>query len=227
MSQLSERLVQVRETITNECLRLSRSEPVLIVITKNHPVDLATSLYELGERNFGENRVQEALPKFLEFNEVADRTDVDWHLVGQLQTNKVKQALQFTNTIHSLDRESLFQELVKRHQDEQPPIDVFIQVNLTDDEQRGGVKPTDVRDFANQIAESSKVKLLGLMAVASLENEPERDFETVADLSQLLQKEHPDSNNLSIGMSGDFLAALQFGATHLRIGTAITGNRQI
>lgn len=227
MSQLSERLVQVRESITSECSRLQRGEPTLIVITKNHPLAVAEELFALGERNFGENRVQEALPKFLEFSEQSGRADAKWHLVGQLQSNKVKQALQFTNTIHSLDRESLFHEIVKRSEGRDSPVEVFIQVNLTDDEQRGGVSLGETLGFADLIVQAPEVTLLGLMAVASLENEPKRDYEKVAKLSQSLQKTHPSANGLSIGMSGDYLAALEFGATHLRIGTAITGNRAI
>jgi uncharacterized pyridoxal phosphate-containing UPF0001 family protein len=138
----------------------------------------------------------------------------------------VKQALGFATTIHSLDRESLLQELVKRTDERERPLGVFIQVNLTNDIIRGGIKPEAVLAFANQVAGAKGLKLLGLMAVASLEAAPAAEFERMSLLSKSLVHEHPSATDLSIGMSNDFVEALQFGATHLRIGTAITGNRQ-
>lgn len=226
MDSLAERLAQTRASISDECVRLGRIEPTLIVVTKNHSVDLAKNLFELGERDFGENRVQEAAPKAEAFEELQLEDPPRWHLIGQLQTNKVKQALGFATTIHSLDRDSLLQELVKRTDDRQTPLGVFIQVNLTKDENRGGIQPEAVPAFANKVANAKTLNLLGLMAVASVDIEPTREFERVASLSQYLVGEHPTATELSIGMSNDYLEALQFGATHLRIGTAITGNRQ-
>jgi pyridoxal phosphate enzyme (YggS family) len=151
----------------------------------------------------------------------------NWHLIGQLQTNKVKQALEFATSLHSLDRQSLLDELIKRTSERDHPLEVFLQVNLTEDPNRGGVEPADLFDFAAQVANVKTLKLEGLMAVASLSGDPEPDFETVASLSQKLVSDHPSANKLSIGMSGDYLLALGYGATHLRIGTAITGNRSI
>lgn len=226
MESLAERLAQTRSIISEECARLRRSEPTLIVVTKNHSVDLAKALFDLGERDFGENRVQEAAPKAEAFDALGLEDPPRWHLIGQLQTNKVKQALEFANTIQSLDRESLLQELVKRTSTRQTTLGVFIQVNLSEDENRGGIKPEEVLAFASKVAEIQTLNLLGLMAVASLDVAPEREFERMALLSQSLLLEHPAATELSIGMSNDFALALQFGATHLRIGTAITGNRQ-
>jgi len=227
MPGLAERLAQVKQEITAECSRLARPEPMLIVVTKNHPVELAEQLAQLGERNFGENRVQEAASKAADFNANSPATEPHWHLIGQLQTNKVKQALEFASSIHSLDRDSLLDELVKRTSTRETPLDVFIQVNLTDDEGRGGVQTGSVLEFADRVSSVSTLKLKGLMAVASLDQEPSADFETIANLSEKLISNHPQASARSIGMSGDYLTALSFGATHLRIGTAITGNRQL
>ena len=226
MTGLAERLAQIRLAISDECLRLQRVEPTLIIVTKNHSVTLAEQLYELGERDFGENRVQEAFGKASQFSLDEKRDDVRWHLIGQLQTNKVKQALTFANSIHSLDRLALLEELVKRTVDRSDPLEVFIQVNLTDDPQRGGVQANELLSFADLVAQAPKLNLSGLMAVAGLDTDPKKDFELVAKLSESLISEHETATKLSIGMSGDYLDALQFGATHLRIGTAITGNRQ-
>ncbi len=222
MLTLAERLTATRAAIQAECLRLQRSEPTLIVVTKNHPVSLAQDLYALGERDFGENRVQEAEPKA---DLLADHQNLSWHLIGQLQTNKVKQALNFASSIHSLDRESLLLELQKRTMDIPNALDVFIQVNLTDDPGRGGISETEVLQFAERVAATPTLRLRGLMAVAALDVPPVHDFEKVANLSGKLMKIFPAASDLSIGMSNDYLEALQFGATHLRIGTAITGNR--
>ena len=222
MSKLADSLASVRGQITAECNRLGRSEPLLIVVTKNHPAELARSLYDLGERNFGENRVQEGLPKSKELG----KPDLNWHLIGQLQTNKVRQALEFASSVHSLDRESLLSELAKRTAEREGSLEVFVQVNLTEDQGRGGIQPGEMQSFADRVVSVPTLKLAGLMAVASLEASPERDFETIAELSMELRKNHPNASGLSIGMSGDYIEALSFGATHLRIGTAITGNRQ-
>lgn len=226
MSSLAERLAQTRAAISEECLRLDRVEPTLIVVTKNHSVSLAEELYELGERDFGENRVQEAFGKATQFALDARHGDLRWHIIGQLQTNKVKQALSFANSIHSLDRLALLDELVKRTVDRIEPLDVFIQVNLTEDPQRGGVQEENLLSFADRVADAPNLHLSGLMAVAGLDTDPKVDFERVAKLSASIVSTHQTATNLSIGMSGDYLDALQFGATHLRIGTAITGNRQ-
>ena len=226
MSSLADRLATTKQQISDECQRLKRPEPTLIVVTKNHDVQLAKNLYDLGERNFGENRVQEGLPKSVELTELLPESNPIWHLIGQLQTNKVKQALEFASVIHSLDRQSLLTELVKRTADFEKPLEVFIQVNLTEDENRGGVSAVNLESFVEQVLRCHTLNLRGLMAVASLENEPARDFESVANLSQKVRALHPGADQLSIGMSDDFLTALGFGATHLRIGTAITGKRQ-
>lgn len=226
MTELADRLAKTRQLITDECLRLNRPEPTLIVVTKNHDLALAKELYDLGERDFGENRVQEGLPKSVLLKELVPQSAPTWHLIGQLQTNKVKQALEFATVIHSLDRESLLTELAKRTVENVKALDVFIQVNLTDDPNRGGVNPTDLESFTERVLRVGSLNLRGLMAVASLETEASRDFANVAELSQVVQRILPSANQLSIGMSNDFLQALQFGATHLRIGTAITGNRQ-
>lgn len=221
MDSLGQRLDQVHAQINSECKRLNRNNPTLIVVTKNHPVDLVKQLFELGETQFGENRVQEGISKATDLG-----LSATWHLIGQLQTNKVKQALEFATVFHSLDRENLILELGKRAASLAKRVQVFLQVNLTEDANRGGAPAGSLLQLAEEISKFENLELQGLMAVASLENEPERDFEKVAGLSQRLQSEYPEAKSLSIGMSGDYLQALAFGATHLRIGTAITGNRQ-
>jgi pyridoxal phosphate enzyme (YggS family) len=233
VSNLAERLGAVQASIADACASAKRdpSEVTLIVVTKNHPVKLAIDLVDLGCSQFGENRDQEAAPKALEL--VADRPDskVDWHFVGQLQSNKVKSVLRYASSIHSLDRPSLLQALTKETEKlaqtgEPVSIDVFIELNLTDDPNRGGIEPRNLLAFAESVLTVPSLNLRGVMGVASLGGAPERDFETIAAASSALRALAPEAKYVSAGMSADYELAISYGATHVRIGTAITGNRQ-
>jgi pyridoxal phosphate enzyme (YggS family) len=227
MSDLANRLRELQQQVSEASRRNHREEPLLIVVTKNFPVELPIELSALGVRHFGENRVQEAAEKYQQFAEKVTTSGHQWHLIGQLQTNKVKQALEFASSIHSLDRTSLLNELAKRVQDRVSPLEVFIQVNLTEDSQRGGVVPAELNRFTDEVQGVPELRLAGLMAVASLGVDPNFEFERIAKMSQQLQVSHPQAKSLSIGMSEDFVQAIDFGATHLRIGSAITGKRAI
>lgn len=234
MSTLASRYGEVQDRITAACAAANRSREgvTLIVVTKFHPVELVSELYDLGHRDFGENKDQEAGPKAKALGQnLASRgmeNDARWHFVGQLQSNKVKTVVRYAHAIHSLDRESLLQALAKEtaKPEFEGSLDVFIELNLTDDDGRGGIKPTALRDFAEQVLEVPKLNLVGVMGVAGLHTEPERDFAAIRDASEQLKQLKPEANLISAGMSGDFEIALQYGATHLRIGTAITGPRQ-
>ena len=228
MTSVAERLHGVQARIDAKVSQLGRSanEVTLVVVTKNHPVDLALQLYNLGCRNFGENRDQEAGPKAAELKQlIGDAEQPNWHFVGQLQSNKAKRVSEYADIVHSVDRPSLLDALVKASELRSKPLDVFLQVNLTDDPNRGGFSPAQFESFAEQVLEANGLRLMGVMAVASLEGQERRDFEVVQTLSQQLQAMNPESKFISAGMSGDYELALEYGATHLRIGTAITGNR--
>ena len=225
MVELADRLKEVQRQISQASSFHGVKEPKLIVVTKNHPARLPVELCKLGVCDFGENRVQEALQKSNEVGSQVSHALVNWHLIGQLQTNKVKQALEFAGSIHSLVRQSLLLELAKRTAEREVPLEVFIQVNLTEDPGRGGVDPNEVLSFADQVVSIPNLNLAGLMAVASLGVEPQFEFERVARLGEKLRQFQPTAASLSIGMSSDFIQAIEFGATHLRIGSAITGNR--
>ena len=226
MSDLANRYFEVLGRIESAATQAARnlSDITLVIVTKNHSAELPLELLELGASDFGENRDQEAAPKAKEVNELSSKNPT-WHFIGQLQTNKVKSVLEYASFLHSLDRESLLVELEKRVVNRPSSLGVFIQVNLTEDPARGGILPENLADFADRVAKSQGLKLMGLMGVAGLGVAPERDFEKMASFSEALKRNHPEATGLSIGMSGDFESAIGFGATHLRIGTAITGNR--
>jgi pyridoxal phosphate enzyme (YggS family) len=217
--------VEGRISSTLQSLGRARDEVTLVVVTKNHPVDLAIELYGLGVRDFGENRDQEAGPKASAFAKLVTESNPTWHFVGQLQSNKAKSVAAYADVVHSVDRESLLIALEKATAERPRPLDVFLQVNLTSDPGRGGVNPAELEPFAERVAGASGLNLLGIMAVAALDEPLESEFEKIAKLSQKLISVAPQAKFISAGMSQDFETALAFGATHLRIGTAITGKR--
>ena len=224
---LAHRLESVRSRINQAAMTANRdaSEIELVIVTKNHSAALPLALLELGETNFGENRDQEASAK-AEIVQQERPGLATWHFVGQLQSNKVKSMLQYTTVLHSLDRQSLLTELNKQLAKEQErKLDCFIELNLTEDLNRGGLALAELPNFAELVLQSSQINLLGVMGVVGLGIEPAVDFERIAQASQTLRKIAPFAKCISAGMSGDFEEAIGFGATHLRIGTAITGNR--
>ena len=230
MSSLAERLAEIENRIHDAAQKASRvrEEIELIVVSKNHPAQLAIDLINLGVRSLGENRDQEAKPKSLEVAEAFSNSDVEyqWHFIGQLQSNKVRSALSYSAVVHSVDRQSLLDALIKSSIELSKPLPVFIQLNLTQDSGRGGIEPKNLLSFAERVLAAPGLRLLGVMGVASLDQAPEHDFATIRAASDDLQSLAPEAKFISAGMSEDFEAAIGFGATHLRIGSAITGKRQ-
>jgi pyridoxal phosphate enzyme (YggS family) len=226
VDSLAERLAEAQQKISAAASRCDRvaDDIKLIVVTKNHPAQLVFDLLDLGIRDFGENRDQEAAPKSAEVratSNIAHR----WHFIGQLQSNKVKSVVTYANSIHSLDRQSLLDALGKATIERALPLDVFIQLNLTDDPGRGGIQPVNLRPFAENVLTQPGLNLVGVMGVASLDNNLERDFGAIRAASDSLQTLKPEASQISAGMSEDFETAIAYGATHLRIGSAITGKR--
>ncbi len=197
----------------------------LVVVTKNHPAQLVADLIDLGARDFGENRDQEASAKAHSVAELRPDAKINWHFVGQLQTNKVKSVLGYARTIHSIDRESLVKELEKQLPKFDFKLDGFIELNLTADPNRGGVLPENLTALVEQVLAVEQINLLGLMAVAGLGEDPRAEFEKVLKLQQEVTKLAPNAQGLSIGMSEDYEIALEIGATHIRVGSKITGPR--
>jgi pyridoxal phosphate enzyme (YggS family) len=226
VSELAQRYNQIVERVASAAVASGKSatDITLVVVTKNHPAQLVFDLIALGAREFGENRDQDASPKAKEVLASSSEA-MRWHFIGQLQTNKVRSVLEYADLIHSLDRESLLVELQKRTIDRPKPLGVFIQVNLTEDPARGGVSVKDLDGFATKVLGSEGLRLEGLMGVGGLDKDPAVEFERLAGLSAKLQTLAPEAKGLSMGMSSDFEVAIGYGATHLRIGSAITGKR--
>jgi pyridoxal phosphate enzyme (YggS family) len=217
--ELQSRLVEVQSRIEAAAVKAGRGndEVQLIVVTKNNPAQLVC-----------ENKNQEAEPKAFEVSQGNTfGLSPTWHFVGQLQSNKVKSVLEYAQVLHSLDRPSLLSELKKQlAKDESRRLEVFIELNLTGDPNRGGIEPENLLAFAEQVLEVPQLTLLGVMGVAGLDVAPEIEFQRIAAASQNLITLSPQAKYISAGMSGDYEIAIEFGATHARIGTAITGPRQ-
>ena len=224
---MAKRLADAQQKISIAAEKCDRANDdiKLIVVTKNHPTQLVFDLLDLGMRDFGENRDQEAAPKAAEVR-AASTIEHHWHFIGQLQSNKVKSVVSYASSIHSLDRQSLLEALGKATIEREVPLDVFIQLNLTDDPGRGGIQPANLRPFAENVLTHPGLNLVGVMGVAALDNNLERDFGAIRAASESLRTLKPEASLISAGMSEDFETAIAFGATHLRIGSAITGKRQ-
>lgn len=219
MSDLADRLASVQGSIADAARDAGRNpnEVTTIVVTKFQPVSLIRDLVELGVRDIGENRHQEAQAKAAELADL----DLRLHFVGQLQGKKARQVREYAFAIHSVDRGSLVDAL----RSDEASVDCFVQVNLTDDPRRGGVDPDGLEALVEHVIATPGLRLRGLMAVAPLDEPPRPAFARVRLLSERVQRIAPDAAALSMGMSHDFRDAILEGATHLRIGTAITGNR--
>jgi pyridoxal phosphate enzyme (YggS family) len=221
---LGDRLARVRDPVADAAAAAGRDvgEITTIVVTKFHPASLVAELAELGVRDVGENRHQEAQAKVAAVQALDPRgPDLRWHFVGQLQSKKARQVRAYASAIHSLDRDSVVDAL----RSDEASIDAFIQVNLTDDPGRGGVAPDAAERLAERVLATPGLRLRGLMAVAPLGVPARPEFVRVRELSERVRRIAPDASALSMGMSHDFRDAVLEGATHLRIGTAITGNR--
>ena len=215
----------VQQQVGLACAKANRSldEVTIIAVTKTWPASDVDILANLGVRDVGENRDQEASEKKSQVN----ATDLTWHAIGQIQTNKVKSIVQWADVVHSIDRAELVTEFSKRLAQTGKTQNVFVQVNL--DEQpssgRGGAALTDALHLAELVLADSNFSLLGVMGVAPLGGDLERAFATLQEVSVRVQELAPDATNISAGMSDDYQIALKYGATHLRLGSLILGHR--
>lgn len=228
-SELSERLNAVHLRIADATVAAGRTTaPQLIVISKFHPAADVRRLASLGVTDVGENRDQEATEKSGLLGDLGLR----WHFVGQLQSNKAKSVVRYAHAVHSVDRPQIAGALAKAvavqiENSGRDPLKCFIQVNLDEHPQghRGGALPADVASLADYLADLEGLELAGLMAVAPLGGEPRKAFEKLAAISASMTAVHTGATGISAGMSQDLEAAIEFGATHLRIGSDILGSR--
>jgi PLP dependent protein len=216
-------LSHVRERIRSACARAGRDpdEVVLIVVTKTFPVSDVRILADLGVRDVGESRDREAAVKARE----AAGLGLRWHFVGQLQTNKAASVAGYANIVHSVDRPKLINLLDRAAHTRGRVVGALIQVRLDGGAGRGGAEPADVPALADLVAQTANLQLRGVMAIAPLGTNPAPAFERLARVAADVRTAHPTATWISAGMSGDLEVAIDYGATHVRVGSAILGTR--
>jgi PLP dependent protein len=237
-AELAEKLTKVRQRLDAACRAAGRSpdEVTLVAVTKTYPAEDVLRLAALGVGDVGENRDQEAAPKAAAV--AAAGVSVRWHFVGQLQRNKARSVARYATLVHSVDSVRLAEALdhAVRSTDDRPQgthgtpgsLATLVQVSLDGgaDGTRGGVAVDELDPVLAAVAGAEGLTLAGLMAVAPLDWEPDRAFARLAETAERVRREYPDATILSAGMSGDVESAIHHGATHVRIGSALLGNRQ-
>jgi PLP dependent protein len=213
-------LAGVEQEIARACkeARRDRASVTLIAVSKTFDAGTITPVIEAGQRVFGENRVQEARAKWPGL--MSSYPGLALHLIGPLQSNKAKEAVALFDAIHSVDRPSICQALAKeiRSQNRQPQL--FVQLNTGEEPQKAGIAPTEADDFIASCREKYALPISGLMCIPPVDDAPAPHFALTAKIAA-----RNGLKNLSMGMSADFAIAIQFGATHVRVGSAIFGAR--
>ena len=225
LEELAGRLAGVRERIAGACVAAGReaAEVTLVAITKTFPASDVRLLYELGVRDVGENRDQEAAPKAAECADLGP--GLNWHFVGQLQTNKCASVVRYASVVHSVDRLRLVHALGRHACAAGRVITCLVQVSLDTDPGRGGAVPAQVPEIAAAIAAEDGLLLGGVMAVAPLGAAPAQAFAPLPAIAAAVREIRPEARMISAGMSGDLEEAIAVGATHVRVGTALLGGR--
>ena len=219
MESAASLLAEVEANIARMCkpARRKPEDVTLIAVSKTHPPEKIEPLLEAGHRVFGENRVQEAQGKWPALRE--RYPDTELHLIGQLQSNKADEAVALFDVIHSLDRASLLKALAKAMDKAGKRVPCFVQVNIGGEEQKGGCPISEVPEFLTKVRDAG-VPVAGLMCLPPSGIEPAPFFALLAKLA-----EDNGVDGLSMGMSGDYETAVQLGASHIRVGTALFGAR--
>jgi pyridoxal phosphate enzyme (YggS family) len=232
-AQIAANLAAVRSRIAAACAVASRdpAELTLIAVTKTYPAADVLALAEIGVRDIGENRDQEAAPKAAQvaaaLSALALPADqVIWHFIGQLQTNKAHSVARYADFVHSVDRVRLVRALGAAAVAAGRELTCLVQVSLDEDPARGGAPSAQLADIAAAIEAEQGLRLGGVMAVAPLGADPAVAFAPLRELSATVRSVSASAAIISAGMSGDLDAAVANGATHLRIGTALLGNRK-
>ena len=225
--ELATGLAAVRERIDRACMSAGRDrdELTLIVVTKFFPVDDVSRLHDLGVRDIGESRDQEAAAKVSDLDPTV-RADLRVHFIGQLQSNKAPHVSAYADVVHSVDRAKIVAALDRGAVTHERAPQVLVQVDLSgDDAGRGGATPAQVGELTDLIAASQALQLRGVMAVAPLDGDAGEAFARLREIAADVRSKHPDADWISAGMSGDLESAVAAGATHLRVGSAILGSR--
>ena len=225
---LKENLINVENNITKACEKAgrNRSEVTLIAVSKTKPVEMLQEVYDQGIRYFGENKVQEMCDKM----EVMPK-DINWNMIGHLQTNKVKYIVGKTSLIHSVDSLKLAEEIQKQAIKNNVIVDILVEVNIANEETKFGISKEETIQMVKDIAKLDHIRIKGLMTIAPFVENPEDNrlyFREIKQLSVDINNQNIDNvcmDILSMGMTGDYMVAIEEGSTMVRVGTGIFGER--
>ena len=224
---IKENLKNVYENIEKSKEKSPYDQDVtLVAVSKTKPIEFIAEAYEAGQRDFGENKVQELCSKS---NMLPD--DIRWHLIGHLQTNKVKQVIDKVYMIHSVDSLHLAETINEEAAKKGIVVKILVQVNVSGEETKFGIKPSEVTEFVKQISKMPNIKMEGFMTIAPFTENPEENRCFFHDLKKIsvdtaaLNIDNISVRHLSMGMSGDYRTAIEEGATIIRVGTSIFGER--
>lgn len=223
---IARNIERVKETIADACRKSGRrpEDVRLIAVTKYVGIDTTRAVLDLGIEHIGENRVQEAVPKY---DKLGSRGT--WHFIGHLQSNKVKNVLGRFTYIHSLDRHSLAKEIQKRAAKRAMTVNCLLQVNVSGEKSKFGLAPSELVEFAKEVAEMSNIRIVGLMTMAPFVDNPEevrpvfRELRSLRDQLYRIELPRVGKLELSMGMSNDYTVAIEEGATMVRLGSVLVG----
>lgn len=226
---VTENLKKVEEKIEKACERSgrSRSDVTLIAVSKTKPIEMMQEAMQAGVSIFGENKVQEIVKKEVELPK-----NVEWHLIGHLQRNKVRQIVGKVARIHSVDSLRLAEQIQKEYEKIGETANILIEVNVAKEESKFGLMPEETEEVIREIAKFPNIKVRGLMTIAPFVENPEENrihFQNLRKLLVDINAKNIDNismNELSMGMTGDYEVAIEEGATYVRVGTGIFGSRQ-
>jgi len=205
--------------VTKNLEKFSTRNVNIIAVSKTFPLNIIKPLIDFGHVHFGENRIKEALDKWSDI--ISRDLKIQLHLIGSLQSNKVRDALKIFSYIHSLDSMKLAEKLSIEQEKMQKNVKYFIQVNFENEKQKGGIIENEIKDFLNFCKTEKKLNVIGLMCIPPVDKPPEIYFKKL----QFLAKTN-NLSELSMGMSGDYLKAIDFGSSFIRIGSLIFGDRK-
>lgn len=227
MQTIAERLKSARTRIERATTSAHRplNSVQLLAVTKTKPVSDIVQAYEQGQRLFGENYVQEGVEKV---QQLSQYDNIEWHMIGPLQSNKTKVVAEHFDWVQTIDREKIARRLNDQRPDDKPPLNVLIQLNIDDEDSKSGIQPAELSAMIDTIQTLPKLRLRGLMAIpkaAQDEQQQNATLNALADLFHQYQQNLSEFDTLSVGMSGDMGAAILHGSTMVRIGSAIFGAR--
>jgi pyridoxal phosphate enzyme (YggS family) len=230
MSTIQQNLQDVRGRIATAAQGCARApeEVTLLAVSKTKPAAAIAEAIAAGQRAFGENYVQEGVEKIQYFAQLPEGTDLEWHFIGPLQSNKSRLVAENFAWCHTLDRLRIAQRLSDQRPADMPPLNILIQVNISDEQSKSGIILAELPELAAAVAALSSIRLRGLMAIPAPESDYQRQLAVFGQMQQAflsLQKEYPQVDTLSMGMTDDMTAAIAAGSTMVRIGTAIFGAR--